>query len=45
VFVVVGMLAMLSNFSTLVLYIPAMHVINVSEDDPAPKSPPASCCC
>ncbi len=36
-FVVVGMLAMLSNFSTLVLYIPAMHIINVSEDDAATK--------
>lgn len=33
VFVLVGMVAMLSNFSTLVLYIPAMHVINLSEDD------------
>jgi hypothetical protein len=37
VFVVVGMIAMLSNFSTLVLYIPAMHVINVSDDAAAVK--------
>ncbi len=37
VFVVVGMVAMLSNFSTLVLYIPAMHVINLSDDGDTTK--------
>ena len=37
VFLVVGMVAMLSNFSTLVLYIPAMHLISVSDDDATMK--------
>jgi Sap, sulfolipid-1-addressing protein len=36
-FVVVGIVAMLSNFSTLVLYIPAMHVINLSDDPVSTK--------
>ena len=36
-FIVVGVVAMLTNFSTLVLYVPAMHLINGSDADTATK--------